>query len=164
MMCDTRPYNWENLRANYRPDIIRVLFIGESPPASGMFFYRENSTLYYATKEAFNNPSNFLIKFQNWGFFLDDLVRFPINRFDDVKRKAERLGHQDELAARLINYQPLAVVTVMKGIKSHVDKAIELAGLAVKNYALPFPWSKQYRIQYVNGLRKLLPEFEKLHT
>ena len=75
-MCNTRPHNWENLRANYQPDNIRVLFIGESPPASGKFFYREISTLYYATKEAFNNPSNFLIKFQNWGFFLDDLVLF----------------------------------------------------------------------------------------
>ena len=163
-MCNTRPHNWEYLRANYRPDNIRVLFIGESPPASGKFFYRENSTLYYATKEAFNNPSSFLIKFQNWGFFLDDLVPFPINRLDDLKRKAERLGHQDELAARLIKFQPLAVVTVMKGIKSHVDTAIELAGLSVINYALPFPWSEQYRIQYVNELRKLLPEFKKLHT
>ena len=117
-MCNTRPHNWENLRANYQPDNIRVLFIGESPPASGKFFYRENSTLYFTTKEAFNNPSNFLIKFQNWGFFLDDLVLFPINRFDDMKRKAERLDHQAELATRLMKYQPLAVVTVMKGIKS----------------------------------------------
>ena len=163
-MCNTRPHDWENLRANYQPDNIRVLFIGESPPASGKFFYCENSTLYYATKEAFNNPSNFLIKFQNRGFFIDDLVLFPINRFDDVKRKAVRLDHQDELAARLMKYQPVAVVTVMKGIKSHVDTAIELAGLSVINYALPFPWSEQYRIQYVNGLRKLLPEFENLHT
>ena len=162
-MCNTRSHNWENLRANYRPDNIRVLFVGESPPTSGKFFYRENSTLYYATKEAFNNPYNFLIKFQNWGFFLDDLVLFPINRFDEMKRKAERLDHQDELAARLMEYQPLAVVTVMKGIKSHVDTAMELAGLSVINYALPFPWSEQYRIQYVNGLRKLLPGFEKLH-
>ena len=163
-MCNTRPHNWENLRANYQPDNIRVLFIGESPPASGKFFYRENSTLYYATKEAFNNPSNFLIKFQNWGFFLDDLVLFPINRFDDMKRKAERLDHQAELAARLMKYQPLAVVSVMKSIKSHVDTAIELAGLSVINYALPFPWSEHYRIQYVNILQKLLPRFERLHT
>ena len=163
-MCDNRPHNWENLRVNYRPDKIRALFIGESPPASGKFFYRENSTLYYATKEAFNNPSNFLLKFKNWGFFLDDLVRFPINRFDDMKRNAERFDHQDELAARLMKYQPLAVATVMKGFKSHVDTAIELAGLSVINYALPFPRSEQYRIQFVNGLRKLLPGFEKLHT
>ena len=162
-MCNTRPHNWEYLRANYQPNNIRVLFIGESPPASGKFFYRENSTLYYATKEAFNNPSNFLIKFQNWGFFLDDLVLFPLNRFDDMKRKVERLDHQAELAARLMKYQPLAVVTVMKSIKSHVDTAIELAGLSVINYALPFPWSEHYRIQYVNGLRKLLPRFENLH-
>ena len=89
---------------------------------------------------------------------------FPIDRFDDMKRNAERFGHQDELAARLMKYQALAVVTVMKGIKSHVDTAIELAGLSVINYALPFPRSEQYRIQFVNGLRKPLPGFEKLHT
>ena len=163
-MCENRPHNGENLRTKYRPDNIRVVFVGESPPASGKFFYRENSTLYYATKEAFDNPSNFLIKFQNSGFYLDDLVLFPINRIDDMKRKAERLGHQGELAVRLMKYQPLAVVTVMKGIKSHVDTAIKLAGLSVINYALPFPWSEQYRNQYVNELRKLLPGFEKLHT
>ena len=105
-----------------------------------------------------------MTKFQNWGFFLDDLVLFPINSFDNLKRKAERLNHQDKLAARLMKYLPLAVVTVMKGIKSHIDSAIELVGLSVINYALPFSWSEQYRIQYVNELRKILLGFENLHT
>src|SRR4051812_20336030 len=43
----------ERTRRKYKPDDIRVLFIGESPPAGGEFFYLANSALYYATRQAF---------------------------------------------------------------------------------------------------------------
>jgi hypothetical protein len=35
----------ESLRQSYRPQQVRVLFVGESPPAGGTFFYRANSNL-----------------------------------------------------------------------------------------------------------------------
>ena len=131
-MSNNKSDNWEDLRASYRPDTIRVVFVGESPPASGRFFYCKNSILYHATKEAFNDPSKFLTRFRNQGFYLDDLVPFPINCMEIAARDAKRLSHEYQLAARLKRYQPLAVVTVMKSIKCHVDSAIEIAGLSVE--------------------------------
>ena len=44
----------EELRRKYRPGRVRLLFIGESPPASGRFFYRRNSGLYLAEHPALN--------------------------------------------------------------------------------------------------------------
>ena len=32
----------EKIRASYRPENIKVLFVGESPPESGDFFYVES--------------------------------------------------------------------------------------------------------------------------
>src|SRR5215475_10648558 len=43
----------EALRESFRPERIRLLFIGEAPPASGRFFYSRNSGLYRAMREAF---------------------------------------------------------------------------------------------------------------
>ena len=43
----------ERLRRQYRPEHIRLLFIGESPPASGRFFYRRDSGLYRAIRDTF---------------------------------------------------------------------------------------------------------------
>ena len=59
----------EELRARYRPDKVRVLFVGESPSASGEFFYLGNSRLYHAFREAFGGPDDFLAEFQSRAFF-----------------------------------------------------------------------------------------------
>ena len=43
----------EELRRRYRPETVRALFVGESPPAGGTFFYAANSNLYRFTEQAF---------------------------------------------------------------------------------------------------------------
>ena len=43
----------ERIRRQFKPREIRALFVGESPPSGGTFFYRANSKLYFATREAF---------------------------------------------------------------------------------------------------------------
>jgi hypothetical protein len=64
--------NAERLRRRYRPARVRLLFIGESPPASGRFFYRQDSGLYGAIRDAFRgiDPSitdeTFLGIFSAW--------------------------------------------------------------------------------------------------
>jgi len=35
----------ERLRKRYRPSPVRILFVGESPPASGRFFYQDFTVL-----------------------------------------------------------------------------------------------------------------------
>lgn len=43
----------ERQRRRYKPKEVRVLFIGESPPEGGTFFYLANSKLYRHTKSRF---------------------------------------------------------------------------------------------------------------
>lgn len=70
----------ERRRRRYKPDDIRVLFIGESPPAGGTFFYYANSNLYDATRAAFEaalpalrKESDFLDAFKRLGCYVEDL-------------------------------------------------------------------------------------------
>ena len=81
----------EKVRRSFRPRHITTLFVGESPPHSGTFFYKRDSRLYRRVKEAFGNGENFLSEFKAKGFFLDDLVLYPINQ---IKEKNERNEHR----------------------------------------------------------------------
>jgi hypothetical protein len=66
-----------------------VLFLGESPPAGGTFFYYANSKLYDATREAFEagipalrRTDDFLDAFKRLGCYLEDLSPVPVNHLD----------------------------------------------------------------------------------
>jgi hypothetical protein len=43
------------LRARHRPERVTILFVGESPPACGQFFYNRDSRLYRAMLHAFES-------------------------------------------------------------------------------------------------------------
>src|SRR6202041_2824409 len=78
----------ERVRRLYRPDRVRILFVGEAPPASGRFFYRGDSGLYRAVRDTFKivDPSihdeDFLAAFQALGCYLIDLCPDPVDRLD----------------------------------------------------------------------------------
>ncbi len=69
----------EELRRKYCPEQIRLLFVGESPPESGRFFYRRDSGLYQVVRDVFAavapsvNDENFLKNFQASGCYWVDL-------------------------------------------------------------------------------------------
>ena len=70
----------ERLRKRYRPERVQILFVGESPPASGRFFYQADSGLYRAVKETFLTAiaplakNDFLDSFRSLGCYLVDLA------------------------------------------------------------------------------------------
>ncbi len=78
---------------SYMPKDVRVLFVGESPPASGNFFYFGTGNLFNYTKEAFerafnvrfNTPLAFLNFFKNCGCYLEDLIPIPGLNVNDYK-------------------------------------------------------------------------------
>ena len=86
----------ERLRESFRPQCIHLLFIGESPPASGRFFYAANSGLYRAMRMAFQiadskvDDKNFLSVFQQHGCYLTDLWHEPVDRLASDRRRALR--------------------------------------------------------------------------
>jgi hypothetical protein len=129
----------EELRKSFHPDCITTLFVGESAPESGRFFYSSNSSLFRAMKRAFGNQEAFLQDFQKKGFYLDDLVLTPINKLEKHERSRLRKEAVPELAKRLIEYKPRAVVVVMKAILPVVRKAMGVAGISFEPFCVPHP-------------------------
>src|SRR4029077_19516668 len=88
----------EAVRARYRPERIKTLFVGESAPYSGDFFYCGNTAMLRymrrAVELAFGETGNFLESFKAYGWYLDDLVLTPVNHLTKSQRKAKCLDAQ----------------------------------------------------------------------
>ena len=83
MWCDVMCHDY--CRYSYMPDDIKVLFVGESPPAGGDFFYFGVGNLFNNTKQAFENvlgikfktSNGFLNFFKCCSCYLEDLIPIP---------------------------------------------------------------------------------------
>jgi putative transcriptional regulator len=139
--------NAKKLRDHYRPKKIKVLFVGEAPPAGETFFYAGNSHMYRHLRETLQSrlgdPQDFLQAFKDRGYFLDDLVLEPFDQIPPQKRTPILRKNVPLLAQRMTRYQPEIVVTLLKRIGRHVEHAISLAGADVKHYCVPFPGNGQ---------------------
>jgi hypothetical protein len=129
----------ETLRKSFQPDCITTLFVGESAPDSGRFFYSGDSSLFHAMKRAFGSKETFLGDFKKKGFYLDDLARMPINKLERRERSRRREEAVPELAKRLIEYKPKAVVVVMRAILPKVRQAMRMAGISYEPFCVPHP-------------------------
>ncbi len=168
----------ESLRQHFRPQRITVLFVGESPPAGETFFYRADSRLYLATREAFarvwrwvetvececsswpSGGQGFLHFFQGKGCYLEDLCAGPVNALPRAERRRARQDGVASLANRLAASQPEVIITVMKAIRRHVEQAVshavKLPGWAPRSLeVLPFP-AHQHQPKYVEELKSVL--------
>jgi len=151
--------NAEDLRRTYQPRRVKTLFVGESAPVGGNFFYRGDSALFRYSCEGFDaRPESFLDEFRDRGFWLVDLCGAPVNGLSRPERRSRRRQGVGPLAEIIRGLRPEAVVVVMKGILPDVHRALELADLGnLKPHALPFPAFGHQR-KYVSGLRELLPD------
>lgn len=85
----------DEARGRYRPAVVRVLFVGESPPFGGTFFYFETrpSLLRRETERIFRDllgkliPGDFLLTFRDLGCFLDDLCLEPVNQLSKAAKE-----------------------------------------------------------------------------
>src|SRR6516164_6725112 len=113
----------EMLRVSYRPQRIMTMFIGESPPNNGTFFYRGETALRHYMAEAFGVSSReFLEHFKISGCYLDDLVFLPVDHLSPRERKARCMEMIPNLAARFQLDRPLAVVSIMKSVAPYVSE------------------------------------------
>lgn len=153
------------LRERYRPEHVRVLFVGESSPAGGTHFYRANSNLFRATRDAFvqaygagavPDGEDFLGYFAAAGYWLVDLADRPVNRMRGQERRAEVEAGVDRLAGIIRSAQPEHIVVVKASIESAVGEAAKRAGLASEAItALAFP-VRQWRRAYIRELAAFL--------
>lgn len=155
----------ETTRVSYRPDRITTLFVGESAPASGDFFYYGNNAMLrhmQRATEAALRPADgeFLDRFKAYGWFLDDLVLTPVDKLSPTERKATCLAAMDGLRDRIAAYQPLAIVSMLISIKSIVEAAAKAAGSNAPRYSVPFPGMGQ-QTRFHNAMLEIIPSLPR---
>jgi len=151
----------EAIRARYRPKRIVTLFVGESAPASGAFFYYGNTALARemaraTTAAGLIGAGDFLDQFKAYGWYLDDLVLTPINQLERAARKKQCRDAQKSLADRIAEYQPRAIVSLLLSIKDIVEDAAIAAGSDAPRYAVPFPGNGQ-QTRFRKEMARILP-------
>jgi hypothetical protein len=155
----------ELLRSRFRPGIVTLLLVGESPRAGGTFFYPENSNLYAYRRKAFlsaglYNPDrgSFLDRFRDLGCYLVDLCPAPVDDLADAAREAARAAGRPTLVRKFQDLRPRAVVSTPITIGHHVREAMDLASLSrVVFCALRFPTFGHQQC-YVKTLSRLLTQ------
>jgi hypothetical protein len=130
---------FEKTRASYRPDRITTLFVGESAPHGGTFFYNQDSGLYREIRKAFRGDENFLEHFKRSGFYLDDLVLEPVNHLDNQRRRSLCRESIASLVERLKDYKPQAILILLYSIKPMVLQAMGEAGILFEPFSTPYP-------------------------
>lgn len=146
-----------------RPLPLKLLFIGEAPPASGRQFYQGDSGLYRAMREAFGkvDPSideaGFLARFRTSGCYLVDLCAKPVDRLDAKERRERCRQAEARLARTIARLQPWTIATVVRSIEGNVTRAATKAGWRGTCLHLPYPgrWSR-FRQVFVAELEPVL--------
>jgi len=153
----------EDIRKNYLPDKVKILFVGESAPESGKFFYKGDLATTFTQKAfekvfncRFNNHQDFLSFFKGKGCYLDDLSLIPVNNMNRAEREATLESGVDSFSKRLESISPDIIIVIMKKIKKHVSEAIGKSKLDnVCVHSLPFP-GYGHQNKYENGLVEIL--------
>jgi hypothetical protein len=149
------------------PGKISVLFVGESAPHAGTFFYSGGNGMLSHMKAALGfasaSDAAFLAQFKSWGWFLDDLVRTPVDQLDDPERKQVCRAAVADLARRIAQYEPEVVIVLLKGIAPQVAEAVRLAGCRPQLHNLPFP-GNGWQVVFREQLARLAPSLPRNRT
>ena len=156
----------EVVRKSFRPGKVKLLFVGESPPASGRFFYHRDSGLYRAMRDAFIaidrtiSDEDFLTRFQKAGCYLVDLCVRPVDDLHPAPRRAACAAAIPRLAKTIAQLNPDCIATLVRSIEPDVKRAASRAGWDGPFLHLPYPgrWI-QHRKPFIEAL---VPEIRKL--
>jgi hypothetical protein len=165
---------YEELRQRYRPSVVRVLLIGESPPdprdAERRYFYapvlskydnlyRGVSMAFYGESASFDVRAKVanLERLRDDGVWLVDAVERPVNARTKSERRHAIRENLDGLVARCSAIGPTLGVIVCHGpVYDEAARALRTAGLRVlHDAALPFPLGNT-RATFVGGVRVAL--------
>ncbi len=153
----------ERLRRTFRPEGVRLLFIGESPPASGRFFYQRDSGLYRAMRDVFHSidppitDADFLAAFQSAGCYLIDLCPEPVDHLDSQSRRQVCRASEASLSRAIARMQPARIATLLRSIENNVARAVLGAAWRGPCIHLPYPGrSSRYRSVFISELAPVI--------
>jgi hypothetical protein len=163
-------------RDQYRPDQVKVLWIAESPPTSGSYFYFQKTTgkdhLFRETMRAVGiwpakeimkrgvDKQPLLERFRSNGFFLIDTCPYPVDKLKDSERKRAILDGTSGVVKLVSELNPSGIIIVKSNIYDPVKRALECSGFARKilnQRPLAFPThgkQQSYRKRINHILRK----------
>ncbi|MBU8920935.1 MAG: hypothetical protein KOO63_03645 [Bacteroidales bacterium] len=157
------------LRNRYRPPRIQTVFILESPPASGKYFYDPDGSIHEQLFSAMMDLLDFepetkrdgLEYFSRTGHFLVDATYEPVNELRGKTREAAILRNYDNLVEDLRALgasNTIDFVLIKANICQLLGPRLEADGFNVLNrgVSIPFPGSGQQ-----GNFRKVLPEVYK---
>ncbi len=155
----------EMIRDHFKPRRITTLFVGESPPNSGKFFYCGDTILkrnFSSSVTRFRQfqSGDFLNNFEALRWYLDDLAHHPVDHLPPTKRKAQLRLAVPEVAKRIRAYSPDAIVIILKRIERFVREAATQAECRASIYALPFP-ANGHQAKFKQQMIELFPHLPK---
>lgn len=154
------------LRNKYTPDKVRLIFLLESPPASGNYFYnpsgKTNELLFSAMMDYINfkpkDKNEGLIKFKECGYLIIDSILEPVNRIKNKKVKNKKiLMNIPNLINELdehIKSNRTKIILIKRNINQIFLEALNSVGYNVPNLGIPFP-DRFHRKEFLNNLNKL---------
>jgi hypothetical protein len=153
----------ERLRRRYRPDKVKILFVGEAPPASGRFYYQADSGLYRAIRQTFVaafpslEDAEFLESFRDLGCYLVDLCGMPVDRLAPLERRKACVEGEVRLRRTIRLLRPKLIITVVRSITANVARAQLGARWTGLHLELPYPgrWHS-HRVAFERALVPVL--------
>lgn len=165
---------YEDLRQQWKPDVVRVLLVGESAPDAGAterrFFYaptldrRDNlfrgvvAALYDAIPPGSAGQAKrpWLERLRADGVYLVDLVPYPVDKLAPRERRQTRREHVAALVTQANALTPETVIVCHGPTFADTASALRAAGLPLAHsVALPFPLCN-HRAAFVAGVRAVL--------
>ena len=159
------------LRAKYQPLKIRLIFVLESPPLNGTYFYdpsgRTTEPLFSAMMKVIGQSpatkEDGLIRFAHQGFFLLNATYQPVNHMKNNRQRNEAiLTDLAELIQDLtstIRNQRLKIVLVKANICRLLEEPLISAGFNIINNGtvVPFP-SHGHQTKFHQAIKKLFTQ------
>jgi hypothetical protein len=161
-------------RNKYKPGKVKVLFIAESPPSSGGYFYSWKAIgkdhLFRETMKALQiwpidrplrkgcDKRPMLNEFRKVGFFLIDTCDFPVDKLYSRQRRLSTTQGASTLPGRVKSLDPDRILIVKKTVFKPATQALSDAGFGdriLNPKPLPFPSHGNQR-KYRRMLRRLL--------
>jgi hypothetical protein len=106
---------------------------------------------------------DFLDRFKARGWYLDDLVLTPINDQKGSPRMKQCRDAKDSLAARIKEYQPLAIVSLLLSIQDIIEGAAHKARSDAHLFALPFA-GNGHQEDFLKEMARIIPELRKIRA
>lgn|GEM_PF-915292 len=152
------------LNSQHVPEVIRVLFVGESPPAAFMrdgraYFYasgpeRANSIAYHMSQVLFEGrvvrKEEFFRRLEELGYYLVDAVKCPIN---DLKRREGR-GEVRRIVRHCANYlrEELKLLNLREAKVVFIGREVfetlrHLLDINLPCYSIPLPFGSRSSVE-----------------